>query len=214
MHKPRTEETKQKISIGNKGKKLSEETKRKISHAQIGKKLSDETKRKISESEKRLYKEGKLISWNKGKKNLKHSNLMKLYHKMGRLKSPPFEYRFKKGHEPWWVKKGKKLPSFDKPNQKEQQLYQILQTNFPNEFKFVGDGSFMIERFNPDFINCNGRKLIIELFGDYWHSLESYKIRDKKKFNIYQKHGYRNLIIWEHELKNPKNIIEKIRMCL
>lgn len=45
-----TEETKQKISEANVGKKRSEETKRRISNAKRGKSLSDSHKKKISES--------------------------------------------------------------------------------------------------------------------------------------------------------------------
>lgn len=47
-----TEETKRKISIGNRGKKLSEEQKMKISASAKGRKLTEETKRKISKAGK------------------------------------------------------------------------------------------------------------------------------------------------------------------
>ena len=61
-----SEERKRKISIGNKGKKLSEETKRKISLARIGKykgkenpfygkKHSEESSKKMSESRKGIH---------------------------------------------------------------------------------------------------------------------------------------------------------------
>jgi len=50
--RPVTIETRNKISLANKGKKYSLETKQKMSQWQIGKKLSQETKNKISKSEK------------------------------------------------------------------------------------------------------------------------------------------------------------------
>lgn len=50
-----SEETKNKISIGNKGKKLSELHKMQVSLAKKGKRLSNETKRKISESVASLW---------------------------------------------------------------------------------------------------------------------------------------------------------------
>ncbi len=50
--KKHSEETKRKISKGNKGLKASEETKKKISEAGKGKHHSEETKRKMSESHK------------------------------------------------------------------------------------------------------------------------------------------------------------------
>ena len=98
-----------------------------------------------------------------------------------------------------------------KPNKPEQFLNQILQDNFPNEFKFVGDGSVIIEGFNPDFINCNGKKLIIELFGEYHHNLPKNIETDKRKLNTYDKYGYKTLIIWSLELKQPEMVIERIK---
>lgn len=50
--KPRSEETKKKISEANKGKKLSEERKRKISEAHKGMHPSDEARKKMSEAHK------------------------------------------------------------------------------------------------------------------------------------------------------------------
>ena len=51
-----SDETRKKISIGNKGKIISDEHRRKISEAKKGKVLSDETKRKISEGGKGIAK--------------------------------------------------------------------------------------------------------------------------------------------------------------
>lgn len=65
-----SEETRRKISKSKMGIKLgpfSEEHKRKISEGSRGKKISKETRRKLSETRKRLFYEGKLKSWNKGK---------------------------------------------------------------------------------------------------------------------------------------------------
>jgi len=50
--KPKTIETKLKMSIACKGRKHSEETKKKISNSEKGKKLSKETKDKIAQSRK------------------------------------------------------------------------------------------------------------------------------------------------------------------
>ena len=60
--KPKSEETKKKISGAHKGKHLSEETKKKMSEANKGKHLSEETKKKMSEVRKgtRWYNNGKV----------------------------------------------------------------------------------------------------------------------------------------------------------
>lgn len=75
--KSHTEETKLKISLGNKNKRLSEETKAKISSSKKGKSInighfvSDETRRKISESNigKKAWNKG-MAAWNKGIKGV------------------------------------------------------------------------------------------------------------------------------------------------
>jgi hypothetical protein len=100
-----------------------------------------------------------------------------------------------------------------KPNIPEIKLIKIIKENkFP--FKYVGDGKFWIPSqpisFNPDFINVQ-EKLIIELFGDYWHNLDKSKIRDKKRLEAYTKFGYKTLIIWEYELKEIIGVINKIK---
>lgn len=94
-----------------------------------------------------------------------------------------------------------------KPNKPEKILIKLLnKTNF----RYVGNGKIMINRFNPDFIDKK-QKLIIELFGDYWHNLPGYKERDMRKLKIYKKYGYKTLIIWEHELKNISKLMYKIK---
>lgn len=70
-------------------------------------------------------------------------------------------------------------------------------------------GDFWIEKYNPDFVNVNGQKKILEVFGDYWHNLEGRVEKDKKKIKIYKKYGYDCLVIWEHELKN-NNLTNRI----
>jgi very-short-patch-repair endonuclease len=69
------------------------------------------------------------------------------------------------------------------------------------------------DEFNPDFI-CNPKKKIIELYGDYWHSLPRYKKLDKKRIEVYSKYGFQTLVIWEHELKNIIQVVNKIRNFL
>ena len=68
--KPRSEETKKKLSEALKGRKRgshSDETKKKISEANKGKKRTSEQKKKMSEAHKGQ------IAWNKGKKTRPHS---------------------------------------------------------------------------------------------------------------------------------------------
>jgi G:T-mismatch repair DNA endonuclease (very short patch repair protein) len=92
-----------------------------------------------------------------------------------------------------------------KPNNPERILINIL----PNLFLYVGNGSVIIDGFNPDFINEQNKK-IIEMYGDYWHNRKCSIQRDKIRLQTYKRHGYKTLIIWEHELKDLNKVKYRI----
>jgi len=96
------------------------------------------------------------------------------------------------------------------PNKLEKALNKLLKKLLPNEYKFVGNFKFWIDGFCPDFVNINGQKKIIELYGDYWHNREDAKKRDRRRIKAYKQYGYQTLIVWEHEFKNIKQIKNKI----
>ena len=82
-----------------------------------------------------------------------------------------------------------------KPNRKERFLFGLIK---PLGFKYVGDGSLIIEKCSPDFVNYQ-KHLIIELYGDYWHRNDN----PKEKVRFFKKYGYDTIVIWEHELNDP-----------
>ncbi len=84
------------------------------------------------------------------------------------------------------------------PNKLELSFQNLLNQLYPNEWKFVGDGQLIIAGKCPDFVNINGQKKLIELFGTYWHKGQN--VEDRKK--IFKEFGYETLILWEHELKD------------
>lgn len=94
--------------------------------------------------------------------------------------------------------------SFLSPNKCEQLLQQILNELYPNEYKFVGGGEVVIGGFCPDFINCNGKKLIIEFDGSYWHKSQKAQEKDQRKLAKYKELGFDTLVIKENEFKNDK----------
>jgi len=122
---------------------------------------------------------------------------------------------FKKGHKLWTNPQfieAQRLGRNIKPNKTEIKLYQLLQKIYPNEYKFVGDGNVTIDGLIPDFINSNGQKKIIELFGTYWHREGvDYRRTEKGRREVFMKYGYKLLVIWEDELKNKESVIKKIR---
>jgi len=188
--KHHTETQKEKWSKTRKGIKLSIKTREAMSKASKGKKKSLETKKKMKVGALKRWKNNfiekkRLSNWNKLRwSNLKYKE--KVLKKM-------FETR--------------KI----KPNKPEKFLNKLIGKLFPKEYKFVGDGKIWFDHFNPDFININGQKKIIEMYGDYWHNREEMIERDNRRIKTYKKYGYKTLIIWDYELKNLKILKEKIK---
>lgn len=180
-----------------------------------------------------VFEEGnRCMSCSKLKKNLSEKVLNAIKNSsLKRWKNKKFQIKMRKIYKKKWKNKEyreKQLSkiiggSKNKPNKKEIILLNIINTLLPNEYKFVGDGQVILNRFCPDFINVNGQKKIIEFFGDFWHANPlKYKANDimyrglrakdiwernKKRLKIYKKLGYNTLIIWENEL----NDINKVR---
>jgi hypothetical protein len=120
-------------------------------------------------------------------------------------------FRLKKlNKDPEFIKK--RLKGLIKsPNKPEQKLINIInRNNLP--YKYVGNGEIIIGFKNPDFLNINGEKKIIEVFGDYWHN--NYKTKwhqtEEGCKKYYSKYGLSTLVIWEHELDDENKIINKI----
>ena len=170
-------------SCAGKFRKFSKETLKKLSKVHKGKKrppFSEKWKRNISEGNK-----GKYLT-EIHKQSIRESLRKKWKNSSYREKT------LKAMHE------GRKL----KPNKPEKALNRLIGRLLPKEYKFVGDGKVILGGFNPDFINVNGQKKIIELYGNYWHNRIDWKERDKRRIKTYKKYGYKTLIVWEHELKD------------
>jgi len=102
-----------------------------------------------------------------------------------------------------------------KINKLEKELYNLLKKILPNEYKFVGNGKIILGGFNPDFINVNGQKKVLEFFGCYWHKCPKCDFgkrleKDKRRLKTYKSYGYKTLIVWEHELEDLPKLKEKI----
>lgn len=93
-----------------------------------------------------------------------------------------------------------------RPNKPETKLLNLLDHQFPGDWKYVGDGSFVINGKNPDFINVNGKKQIIEVWGNHWHRGQN----PDDRIAIFEPYGYCTLIVWEYELKHMPRLIKRI----
>lgn len=112
------------------------------------------------------------------------------------------------------VKRKILLKLMQRPTKPEQQLIDLLKAeNLP--YKYVGDGQIIIGGRCPDFININGAKRVIEVFGQYWHNPALNKnVRKQAEATTtkkhYQNYGFDCLIIWDYELKSNKKVLQKI----
>lgn len=99
--------------------------------------------------------------------------------------------------------KGFKNPRYQaKPIFTEPEILLMLVIDeYKLPYKFVGDGSFWIENINPDFVNTNNEKIVIEVFGDYWHNRPNTIKRDFEKGRLLKEYGWRRLILWERDLE-------------
>lgn len=161
----------------------TEEAKRKISEASEGRRWTDEQRQRHSTVLSAFYstEEGRQLAADNSSRP-----------------KPSEAYReaaIRRWQDPEYVEMMCK--AFDmKPNTLELELDAILRKYFPDEWKYVGDGQVWLDGKNPDFINVNGKKLIIELFGDYWHTEEDVETRTRH----FKRFGFDTLVIWEHDM--------------
>jgi len=106
-----------------------------------------------------------------------------------------------------------------KPNKQELMVDSLIRI-FYNDYPYNGDYSqgVSIGGKIPDWINVNGQKKVIELFGRTFHD-PKYVFNNRKipysqtyegTMEHYKKYGFDCLIIWDYELKNPGRVLEKI----
>lgn len=212
-----TEETKRKIGDAHIGLKWSDETKEKIRQKQLGVKESDETKAKL----RALWtpEHRALMSSIRKKQVVSEETKRKI---SLTTKGKPKSESCKEKHRQLWKNKEHAIRQLwlqrrnIKPNKPEKIVFTVLNAMYPNEWDYTGNGKILIERLNPDFINVNGKKLIIEVFGDYWHKdgvangttkAESYRRK------VFSKYGYDMLVLWEKDIKGNINKVESDIKC-
>lgn len=78
------------------------------------------------------------------------------------------------------------------------------------DFQYTGDGTLWIgkkgqKQLNPDFIAANGKKICVEIFGDYWHSPLLNRNMKKHGSLEYRRRHFKRfkwhpIFIWEADL--------------
>jgi len=156
-----------------------------------------EVKKKRSEARKKLWKNS---DWRK-----RQIKLIKRTINQPEVREKKSRARKKLWQDPEYVRKQMKAYHVT-PNKVEMELDKLLQQILSNEYKYVGSGEFILAGKCPDFVNVNGQKKLIELYGDYWHQGETGE--DRKA--LFRKYGYQTLIVWEHELEDIVSLKSKL----
>jgi G:T-mismatch repair DNA endonuclease (very short patch repair protein) len=104
-----------------------------------------------------------------------------------------------------------------RPNTFEIKAQLHLNKLFPSKFKYVGNGSVMINGRSPDFIDLDN-KIVVLANGYYWHlerrGLEvtdaNKRIVEKIESEPFCNAGYQVMFIWEDELDREKPTKEEV----
>ena len=207
---PRTEELKKKHSASAKAAGVgiyprTEEHRRHTSEAELGEKHwlfgkhhSEETRRKISQAVKKVWEN---LDYRKRAQEKSREATLKLW------QDP--NYREK-------VILATIRANSQRPTAPEKQVLDAIE-QYHLPYKYTGDGSFIIHGICPDFTNTNNQKIVIEVFGNYFHSPEvlgnEWRRTELGRIMVYNSFGFRCLILWEESIQSasPEEIAQQIR---
>ena len=179
-------------SCSRKGYIHTEETKAKISETETGKEISDETKHKLRESHigiRRCEKIERICKFC-GKRFFVYPYIVKNGNGIYCSLSCVAKARIHNAR-----------PDMTAPEKAFESL--CIKNELP--FKFVGDGSLWFGNVNPDFIHTGRKKIVVEVFGDYWHSplvnrnIEYVQTLEGRTAQL-KAEGYKTIILWETDL--------------
>ena len=209
-----SKETREKISKANKGRKHNELTKQKIGKAHKGKYVSEETKRKMSEATKGMHHSRET------KKKISETQIGEKSHNFGKTFTKEHIQKLSEATKKYFknnplglerLRKMRKHQKFPQHHTKPELIFENICKQNNLDFHYVGDGSLWIgkkgeKQLNPDFIEANGKKIIVEVFGDYWHSpllnrnMKEYGTFEYRKEH-YKQFGWKSIFLWESDLK-------------
>lgn len=80
-------------------------------------------------------------------------------------------------------------------------------------YKFVGNGKFLIERKNPDFVNTNGEKIAVEVYcrrhKDYFRGgCDGWK---KNRSELFAKYGWQTIFIEDWQTNKESAILDLLK---
>ena len=179
---------------------LSEESKKHRSEARTGKHYSSKTE----------FKKG-LVPWNTGTPwPPEMIERMRVAHKdiTEETRTKMSQSKMGKHHSAEVIKK---MLTRRTPTSLEMKFLGIVEKNgLP--YKFVGDGSFMIGRKNPDFININGDKIAIEVYARYYKLRHAETVQEWKeeRQRVFGEYGWTGIFFDETQV-TEENVVRQLR---
>ena len=104
----------------------------------------------------------------------------------------------------------KKMLTRRTPTSLEMKFLNIIEKNgLP--YKFVGDGSFMIGRKNPDFININGQKIAIEVYARYYKLRHAETVQEwmDDRQRVFREYGW-EVIFFDETQVTERNVLKQL----
>lgn len=199
--KPLSEEHRHKISLGllgnqnTLGHKLSEAHKQAVGQAQKGKPKSPRTPEQLENMRKAA------LNMSQEAKDKISKTLREIW------QDPTYKAEALKNQL-----KGR----YYYPNRLETKVLEAINKHHL-PYRYTGDGGFIIHGICPDFINTNNQKIVIEVFGNYFHSPEvlgnEWRRTELGRIMVYNSFGFRCLILWEDDIwsATSEEIAKQIR---
>lgn len=102
-----------------------------------------------------------------------------------------------------------------RPTRLETLLQEVIQRH-SLPYKYVGDGYTWIAGRCPDFLNIDGQKKVVEVFGRWWHdpAVNPHVKPQYTECNTrghYARYGFDCVIIWEEQLSDESAIVSLLR---
>lgn len=193
-------------------------------------------KEKLSKIHKSLYKQGKnippsqkgkkisnkhkesIINWNKKRwKDLKENDPEKFREIMEKLHSPKFMEDLWKDPE-YRERQIKAILNglFKRPTKLEEKFNNFFDAN-KLPFTYCGNGTLMIGYKCPDYYDNNGKKICIEVASKKQkESLKKipWQQYEKERIDHFAKYGWECLVLWEDNLENESDLLQKINGVL
>ena len=149
--------------------------------------------------------------WNGGKVKAICDNCGKIIEQIPyRIKRNKHHFCNTECHRLWQLKHPKKISKTSKPTNLER-IFEAICKKHNLPFRYVGDGKLWIgkeggKKLNPDFIECNGKKIVIEIMGEFWHAplLKHKRLREDALLNyrqrFYKRFKWQPIFIWGTDL--------------